>query len=342
MNAEDFRTLFAYSQWANGRLIGAAQQVDPEDFARDLGASFKSLKGTLLHILGGEWKWLQFWRGEASTNLFAPEEFPDASAIDTRRLVLEREQRVFTDTLTDELLERRYSVKDRDYSLGQTMQHLFNHSTYHRGQVALLLRQLGHIPPATDYRVFLDSTGAASPVPEAGASAGGRVLETERLVLRRLTVEDAAFMLGLLNEPSWLRFIGDRGVRTLEDAGTYIVKGPVDMYERLGFGLYATTLKEDDSVPIGICGLVKRDGLEDVDIGFAFLPKFWGKGYACEAASAVMAYAKSTVGLKRIVAITAVDNESAARLLEKVGLRFEKMVRLTDEGEEVRLFAWEG
>jgi RimJ/RimL family protein N-acetyltransferase len=178
-------------------------------------------------------------------------------------------------------------------------------------------------------------------VPQANASAGGRVLETGRLILRRLTVEDAPFMLGLLNEPSWLRFIGDRGVRTLEDARNYIARGPVDMYERLGFGLYATALKEDESAPIGICGLVKRDGLEDVDIGFAFLPKFWGKGYACEAASAVMAYAKSVVGLERIVAITAVDNESAARLLEKIGLRFEKMVRLSDDGEEIRLFAWE-
>ncbi|MDQ5856955.1 MAG: GNAT family N-acetyltransferase [Acidobacteriota bacterium] len=173
------------------------------------------------------------------------------------------------------------------------------------------------------------------------ASTGQRVLETERLILRRLTGEDAAFMLGLLNEPSWLRFIGDRGVRTLEEARSYIARGPVDMYARLGFGLYATTLKEDDSAPIGICGLVKRDGLEDVDVGFAFLPEFWGKGYACEAASAVMAYAKSVVGLKRIVAITAVDNESAARLLEKIGLRFERMVRLSEEGEEVRLFSWE-
>lgn len=172
-------------------------------------------------------------------------------------------------------------------------------------------------------------------------SAGRRVLETERLVLRRLAVEDAPFMLGLLNEPSWLRFIGDRGVRTLEDARSYLLKGPIDMYERLGFGLYATALKEDESAPIGICGLVKRDGLEDVDIGFAFLPKFWGKGYAHEAASAVMVYAKNVVRLTRIVAITAADNESAARLLEKVGLRFERMVRLSEDGEKIRLFAWE-
>lgn len=178
-------------------------------------------------------------------------------------------------------------------------------------------------------------------MPASAAESGGRVLETERLVLRRLTVEDAAFMLGLLNEPSWLRFIGDRGVRTLEDARRYLLDGPIAMYERLGFGLYATTLKGEASAPIGICGLVKRDGLEDVDIGFALLPKFWGKGYAHEAAAAVMDYAKSVVGLERVVAITSVDNESSARLLEKIGLRFERMVRLTPDGEEIRLFAWE-
>lgn len=172
------------------------------------------------------------------------------------------------------------------------------------------------------------------------ASTGQRVLETERLVLRRLTVEDAPFMLRLLNEPSWLRFIGDRGVRTLEDARRYVLEGPVDMYERLGFGLYATTLKEDDANPIGICGLVKRAGLDDVDIGFALLPEHWRKGYAYEAAAAVMAYAKGAVGLTRIVAITSVDNESSARLLEKIGLKFEKLIRLKPDGEEVRLFGW--
>ncbi|HVE65780.1 MAG TPA: GNAT family N-acetyltransferase [Thermoanaerobaculia bacterium] len=174
-----------------------------------------------------------------------------------------------------------------------------------------------------------------------GGSAEGRVLETERLALRRLTVDDAPFMLRLLNEPSWLRYIGDRGVRTLDDARRYILEGPVAMYERLGFGLYATALREDDSVPIGICGLVKRAGLDDVDIGFALLPEHWGKGYAYEAASAVMGYAKSVVGLTRIVAITSLDNESSARLLGKIGLRFERLIRLTEGGEEVRLFAWD-
>ncbi|AUB44101.1 Protein N-acetyltransferase, RimJ/RimL family (plasmid) [Nostoc flagelliforme CCNUN1] len=116
-----------------------------------------------------------------------------------------------------------------------------------------------------------------------------RVLETERLVLRRLSVEDSEFILEILNDPLWLRFIGDKGVRTLDDAREYILKNPVAMYERFGFGLYLVELKEK-SVSIGICGLIKRDSLEDVDIGFAFLPKFRGKGYAYESASAVMMY----------------------------------------------------
>lgn len=167
-----------------------------------------------------------------------------------------------------------------------------------------------------------------------------KVLETDRLVLRRMSVDDAEFELRLLNEPSFLRFIGDRGVRTLEDARAYILKGPVDMYERLGFGLYLAELKEE-GVPIGICGLVKRDFLEDVDIGFAFLPEFWGQGYASEAASAVMEHAKGALGLKRIVAITNPENHSSVRLLEKLGLKFDRMIRATADGPQIRLFVWE-
>jgi RimJ/RimL family protein N-acetyltransferase len=167
-----------------------------------------------------------------------------------------------------------------------------------------------------------------------------KVLETDRLVLRRMSVDDAEFELRLLNEPSFLRFIGDRGVRTLEDARAYILKGPVDMYERLGFGLYLAELKEE-GVPIGICGLVKRDFLADVDIGFAFLPEFWGQGYASEAASAVMEYAKGALGLKRIVAITNPENHSSIRLLEKLGLKFDRMIRATADGPEIRLFVWD-
>jgi RimJ/RimL family protein N-acetyltransferase len=164
-----------------------------------------------------------------------------------------------------------------------------------------------------------------------------KVLETDRLSLRWLRADDAEFILELLNDPSFLRFIGDKGVRTLADARDYILNGPVEMYARLGFGLYLTELKEG-GVPIGVCGLIKRDGLDDVDIGFALLPRFWSKGYAYEAASAVMAYGKDALGLERIVAITSPDNHASGRLLEKLGLRFERMVRLSEDAEEVRLF----
>ena len=170
------------------------------------------------------------------------------------------------------------------------------------------------------------------------------MLETDRLILRHLSTDDAEFILELLNEPSFLRFIGDKGVRTLEDARDYILNGPVDMYNRFGFGLYLTELK-GNGAPIGICGLIKRDGLEDVDIGFAFLPRFWGKGYAYEAASAVMTYGKDVLGIKRIVAITSPDNHASGRLLEKLEMRFERMVRLSEDAEEVRLFVpdvWQG
>jgi RimJ/RimL family protein N-acetyltransferase len=166
------------------------------------------------------------------------------------------------------------------------------------------------------------------------------VVETDRLTLRRLDLADAEFILRLLNDPSFLRFIGDRGVRTLDDARKYISNGPMASYERFGFGLYVTERKED-RVPIGICGLLKRDSLKDVDVGFALLPQFWSKGYAFEAASAVMAYGRSVLGLGRIVAITSPDNEASILLLEKLGMRFESMVRLSEDSSEVRLFASE-
>lgn len=165
-----------------------------------------------------------------------------------------------------------------------------------------------------------------------------KVLETERLILRRLTVDDSPFMLELLNDPAWIRFIGDKGIRTLDAARDYISQSLVTMYERLGFGLYLTELK-GEGVPIGICGLIKRDTLADVDIGFAFLPKFRRAGYAYEAASAVVAYGKRAFGLQRLLAITSPDNDISARLLEKLGFNFEKMVKLSDDSPEVKLFA---
>ena len=164
------------------------------------------------------------------------------------------------------------------------------------------------------------------------------IIETERLILRKLSPDDAEFILDLLNQPSFIHYIGDRGVRTLEDAGQYILKGAVASYEKYGFGLYLTLLKESE-IPIGICGLVKRDSLKDVDIGFAFLPQYWSKGYAFESASAVLAYARKSLGLKRILGITTPDNQGSIHVLEKIGLKFEQMVKLSEDDVELKLFA---
>ena len=164
------------------------------------------------------------------------------------------------------------------------------------------------------------------------------IFETDRLILCKLTVGDAAFILELLNESLFLRFIGDKGVRTLDDARKYILDGPVDSYDRHGFGLYLTKLK-DDAVPIGICGLLKRASLKDVDVGFAFLPKFRGKGYAFESASAVLAHGRTIIGLNRIVAVTSPDNYGSVRVLEKLGLTYQKVVKLSDDDQECKLFA---
>ena len=164
------------------------------------------------------------------------------------------------------------------------------------------------------------------------------VLETTRLILRHQTVDDAEFIFTLVNDPSWLRFIGDRGVRSVEDARNYIRKGAMDSYSRHGFGLYLTALK-DSGTPIGICGLVKRETLDDVDIGFAFLPQYAGVGYAYESACAVMAHAKNDIGLKRVIAITNPDNVASIRLLEKLGLAFERKIRVAADKDEINLFA---
>lgn len=164
------------------------------------------------------------------------------------------------------------------------------------------------------------------------------ILETERLSLRKFVLDDAAFILELVNDPDWLRFIGDRKVHSFEDARTYLQNGPLAMYDRSGFGLYAVTLKGDES-PIGMCGLIKREGLDDVDVGFAFLLPYRSHGYAYEAAAAVLAYGRREFGLKRIVAITSLDNEKSIRLLERLGFVFEKTTRLPGSDEELKLFA---
>jgi len=163
-------------------------------------------------------------------------------------------------------------------------------------------------------------------------------LETERLTLRELSTDDAEFILRLLNEPSFIRFIGDKGVRNLDDARQYILNGPIASYQKHGFGLYLVILNSTGE-PIGMCGLLKRDTLSDVDIGFAFVPETCRQGYAFESASAVFNYGKDVLKLPRIVAITNIDNDASGRLLEKLGLRYERLIDLNGNGDVTRLFS---
>jgi RimJ/RimL family protein N-acetyltransferase len=167
------------------------------------------------------------------------------------------------------------------------------------------------------------------------------VTATERLLIRQMREIDAAFLVELVNDPAWIRYIGDNGVRTVADAERYIRNGPVTMYAERGFGLYLVELK-GSSEPIGICGLIKREGLPDVDLGFAFLPRHRRRGYAREAALAVLAYARSVLGLSRIVAIVSQDNAPSCRLLESLGFHREGRVRLKADDAELALYAAAG
>jgi RimJ/RimL family protein N-acetyltransferase len=162
-----------------------------------------------------------------------------------------------------------------------------------------------------------------------------KILETSRLLLRHVVDTDAAFILEMLNQPSFIQFIGDRGVRDLNAARDYIETRFTKSYADHGFGMFMVELKEDGT-PLGICGLVSRDTLPAPDIGFAFLPQHWSKGYAYESADAVMKYARADLGIGTILAITTKDNESSGRLLEKIGLRFDKLF-ISGE-EELKLF----
>jgi len=162
------------------------------------------------------------------------------------------------------------------------------------------------------------------------------VLETERLSLQKFTLADAPFILELLNEPSFIQNIGDRGVRTVSEAERYLETGPLSSYARNRFGLYRVVLKGSGE-SIGMCGLIRREALEDVDLGYAFLPRFWGQGYAVEAALACKEYACDPLGLKRLVAIVDPANRGSIRVLEKVGMKFEKMIRLSADDIDLKL-----
>lgn len=162
-------------------------------------------------------------------------------------------------------------------------------------------------------------------------------LTTERLALREFSDEDAPFVLALLNDPDFIRHIGDRDVRTLDDARAYLRNGPMASYAQHGYGLWRVALAGDDT-PIGMCGLIKRAGLPDPDIGYAYLPEFRGRGYAVEAAAAALAFARDGLRFRRLLGITSMDNDRSGRVLERIGLRRDGEVRLPD-GAECLLYA---
>jgi [ribosomal protein S5]-alanine N-acetyltransferase len=167
--------------------------------------------------------------------------------------------------------------------------------------------------------------------------ASSQALETPRLQLRKVALSDAAFFLGLLNEPSWRENIGDRGIRSIDDAERYIQNNIWGHYQAHGFGMYTVELKST-GLPIGICGLVKRDYLSSPDLGFALLPDYVGCGYAGEAAGRVLSHARDDLGIARLCAIAKRGNDRSARLLDRLGFRFQGP-HLTPQGEEVELYA---
>ncbi|MEL4456268.1 GNAT family N-acetyltransferase [Lutimonas vermicola] len=164
------------------------------------------------------------------------------------------------------------------------------------------------------------------------------VLSTERLLIKKITPADAPFLLELMNDKDWIENIGDRGIKTIEQAQVYITNRFLKSYEEKGFGFYGIVLKESSEM-IGTAGLVHREGLDAVDIGYGMLPAFRGKGYAFEATKAVFDYGYNVLRLDKIVAIVNPSNKSSIKLLEKLGLRYEKMVRLPDEDKDIKLFS---
>ena len=162
-------------------------------------------------------------------------------------------------------------------------------------------------------------------------------LQTQRLTLRRFDFPDAPFVVELLNQPSFLENIGDRGVRSTADAHNYLRTGPMTMYDRFGFGLWHVA-RSSDGVSVGMCGLLKRDSLPHVDIGYAFLPAYWGVGLAAEAAEATLRHGVQKFGLKRVIGVVSEGNLPSIRVLEKLGMRFERMYPMHPGEPDVRLY----
>lgn len=162
-------------------------------------------------------------------------------------------------------------------------------------------------------------------------------IETERLTLRLTNLEDAEFIYELLNMPKWIQYIGDRNVHSIKDAENYIKERMLPQVERLGYGNY-TVIRKSDNVKVGCCGLYDRDGLEGVDIGFSFLPKYEGYGYASEASFDLKEKAFTEFGVTKILAITTKENYSLQKLIKKLGLEFIKMTTIPNDNEELMLF----
>lgn len=169
-------------------------------------------------------------------------------------------------------------------------------------------------------------------------AAGDFRLETDRLVLRRLTLADAELMLAVWNDPAFLEHVGDRGIRTVAQAQTTLADGAFRLYEEFGYGPYRVALRDQD-LAVGTCGLFRREGFDDPDIGWSILPEHCGKGYAYEAASAVLAYAFAEIGLTRVVAFISAQNRPSIGLARKLGLRYEREARLVGDDEDVCLYS---
>jgi len=164
-------------------------------------------------------------------------------------------------------------------------------------------------------------------------------LTTKRLLIEPFSLDDASFMLAMLNDPDFIANVADRGVRTVEQARRYLLEGPISSYRKHGFGMYAVRLRDNGNT-IGVCGLVKRPELADIDIGYGFLPAARGRGLALEAAQSVWNYATEELGLTRLVAIVAPDNAASIRLLEKLGLNYETDIRLSPDDDPIRQYGW--
>ncbi|WP_299271895.1 GNAT family N-acetyltransferase [uncultured Psychroserpens sp.] len=165
-----------------------------------------------------------------------------------------------------------------------------------------------------------------------------QIAETNRLIFSKITVDDAPFILELMNSPGWIKYIGDRNVKTVEQAKSYIQNNQLKCYEDFDFGYYKVQLKSENLKPIGSFGLLKRDTLDHVDIGFSLLPGYEGLGYGFEGASQLMVLAKDTFNIKTVCAITLPENQASIHLLEKLGLSYQKRIKPFDNGEELLLF----